>query len=87
MTVPTETDDQIEHAEKRLKKIEWDLKQKEKEKSQHVVVTGMDIPIGDLVVILCKLVIASVPAVIICGIIWILLSVFIFGGLFGGFLK
>lgn len=48
-----------------------------------VVITGVQIPFGDLVVLIIKLVLASIPAYIILFIIFLILGT-IFGGLFAG---
>ena len=83
MNVPPATRDQIELAQETRKKLEWDAKHQEskKEESQHVVVTDIDIPISDLVVILLKLAIAAVPAAIIFGIIWVFVAMVFFRSL------
>jgi len=53
------------------KKAEWDEKQRvKKEKSQYVILNGIDIPFIDLVVFLTKLIIAACPAIAIAVIFW-----------------
>jgi hypothetical protein len=51
-----------------------------------VVVTGVDIPFGDLVVLIIKFVLASIPAYIILFIFLMIISA-IFGGLFAGLMH
>ena len=48
-----------------------------------VVITGVQIPFGDLVVLIIKLVLASIPAYIILFIVFGILAA-VFGGIFGG---
>ena len=51
-----------------------------------VVITGVQIPFGDMVVLILKLVLASIPAYLIL----FILSVFvagIFGGIFAGMMR
>lgn len=48
-----------------------------------VVVTGVDIPFGELVMLILKVMVASIPAYIILFIFAIIFSV-IFGGIFAG---
>ena len=68
------------HVKLAQEKAEWDAKQMEKEKSQYVVVTDIDIPFTKLVGFLVKLAIAAVPAGIIVGIFWMILAAMFFGG-------
>jgi hypothetical protein len=48
-----------------------------------VVITGVQIPFGEMVMLILKLVLASIPAYIILFIIFAIISV-IFGGVFAG---
>ena len=48
-----------------------------------VVITGVQIPFGDLVMLIIKVVLASIPAYIILFVIFMILGV-IFGGMFAG---
>jgi len=48
-----------------------------------VVITGVDIPFGDLVTLIIKVILASIPAYIILMIIMLIIMA-IFGGIFGG---
>lgn len=51
--------------------------------SGRVVITGVDIPFGELVVLIIKFVLASIPAYIILFILFMILGA-IFGGIFAG---
>lgn len=53
--------------------------------SNHVVITGVNIPFGELVVLILKVMLASIPAYIILFIIFSILMT-VFGGLFTGLL-
>jgi hypothetical protein len=48
-----------------------------------VVITGVQIPFGDMVLLIIKMVLASIPAYIILFIIFAVLAT-LFGGLFAG---
>ena len=48
-----------------------------------VVITGVQIPFGDMVMLIIKLVLASIPAYIILFVIFLILGA-IFGGMFAG---
>jgi hypothetical protein len=47
------------------------------------VITGVDIPFGDLVVLILKVMVASIPAYIVLFICFFIVSL-VFGGLFAG---
>ena len=51
-----------------------------------VVITGVQIPFGDLVMLILKLVLASIPAYIILFIIFAIVGT-IFGGIFAGMMR
>ena len=51
--------------------------------TNHVVVTGVDIPFGEMVVLILKVMLASIPAYIILFIIFSILMT-VFGGLLTG---
>lgn len=48
-----------------------------------VVITGVDIPFGEMVMLILKVMLASIPAYIILVIVFVTLAA-IFGGIFGG---
>lgn len=50
-----------------------------------VVITGVDIPFGEMVVLIVKVALASIPAYIILFILFAILGM-IFGGIFAGML-
>lgn len=49
---------------------------------QRVVITGVQIPFGEMVLLIIKLVLASIPAYFILFVLFFLLAT-IFGGIFG----
>lgn len=51
-----------------------------------VTITGIDIPFGDLVVLIIKLALASIPAYLLLMVV-AMIVMGIFGTLFGGFLA
>lgn len=55
------------------------------DRDRRVVISGIDIPFIDLVILLVKLALASIPAMIVIYIVFALLST-LFGGVFDFFL-
>jgi hypothetical protein len=51
-----------------------------------VVITGVDIPFGELVMLILKVMLASIPAYIVLVIIFVIFAA-IFGGIFGGMIA
>jgi hypothetical protein len=54
------------------------------DEGRRVVITGVELPIGDLTLLLIKLTIAAVPAVFVGAIVWFFASA-VFIGFFGAF--
>lgn len=50
---------------------------------QRVVITGVQIPFGEMVLLIIKMVLASIPAYIILGMLFFMLAA-VFGGIFAG---
>jgi len=67
-------------------KLAWDEKERmitaARKRAGHTIISGIDIPFSDLVMLLVKLAFAAIPAAIIIGLIWSIIAAFA-GGLLG----
>lgn len=53
----------------------------EQGKPTAVVITDIDVPIGSLMVLMVKLIVAAIPVIVVVGIIWAIIAAFLKGRL------